>query len=271
MTETSIPSDAGGAADAWAGDLSVERRGRVAVVTMLDDSRLNAQRRTFWASLRAVLGELEGDDSVRAVVITGDGERAFSAGGDIHGYVELRSVPDRRDFIVDCMRTFEAVETFGKPVIAAVNGVALGGGSELALACDVIMASESASFGVPESGLGLVPGFGVLRLIDHVSPGWAKYLVFTGERLDAAQAERLGLVQRVVPPDALLDEAIALGERMAQAAPMALRTGKAVLNSALNTRYFSAVDAIVMLQSTEDAGEGIAAFQERRRPEFHGR
>ncbi|MGB3411774.1 MAG: enoyl-CoA hydratase/isomerase family protein [Microthrixaceae bacterium] len=267
----SAPPTAPSSNEAHSGDLTVEQRGVVAVVTMLADSRLNAMRRSFWGSLRDVLAQLESDDSVRSIVITGDGERAFSAGGDIHGYVNLTSAPDRRDFIVDCMRTFEAVETCGKPVIAAVNGVAVGGGSELALACDVVIASDHASFAVPESGLGLVPGFGMLRLMDHLSPGWAKYLVFTGESLGVEDAARLGLVQRVVPSGQLLDEAVGLGERMARSAPMALRAGKALLNSALNTRYHSSVDAVVMLQSTEDAAEGIAAFQERRAPEFHGR
>ncbi|MEQ8716782.1 MAG: enoyl-CoA hydratase/isomerase family protein [Acidimicrobiales bacterium] len=252
-------------------DITVGREGSVMVVTMMADRRMNAQRRTFWAALRDALTEAEADSSVRTVVITGDGDRAFSAGGDIHGYLALETVGDRRDFILDCMRTFQAVEQCSKPVIAAVNGIAFGGGLELSLACDVIIASDQARFGVPEARIGLAPGFGVYRLLDHLGAGWARYLVYTGEHLDAARAERIGLVQEVVPHAELHERALALGERIGQSAPIALATAKAAINGGLNTRYLSSVDAIAMLQSTEDADEGVVAFQEKRPPRYEGR
>lgn len=252
-------------------DITVEHQGRVGVVTMMADSRMNAQRRTFWAALRDALAEMEADDDVRAVVITGDGDRAFSAGGDIHGYLALETVAERRDFILDCMRTFQAVEQCSLPVIAAVNGVAFGGGLELALACDVVIAADTARFGVPEARIGLAPGFGVTRLLDHLGAGWARYLVYTGEHLDAARAERLGLVQEVHAAADLHEAALALAERIADAAPIALATAKSVINGGLNTRYLGSVDAIAMLQSTEDADEGVAAFQQKRPPRYRGR
>lgn len=252
-------------------DITVERTDDVAVVTMMSDRRLNAQRRTFWAALREALAELEADPAIRTIVVTGDGDRAFSAGGDIHGYLALETVGERRDFILDCMRTFQAVEQCTKPVIAAVNGVAFGGGLELSLACDVVIASDQARFGVPEARIGLAPGFGVYRLLDHLGAGWARYLVYTGEHLDAHRAERLGLVQEVVPHAELGERALALARRIGEAAPISLATAKSVINSGLNTRYLTSVDAIAMLQSTEDADEGVLAFQEKRPPRYQGR
>ena len=249
-------------------DLSVEHRGRVAIVTMLGEKRYNAQRRTFWKALRDVLAQAEADANVAAIVITGEGSKAFSAGGDIIGYKQLTTTDTRRDFIIDCMRTFEAVETCTKPIIAAVNGVAAGGGCELASACDIVLAAPNAKFAVPEANLGLVPGFGVGRLADVVGVGFARYMVLTGEFVDAATALRVGLVQEVVTDGPVLDRAIALAEKIATKGPLAVSVGKAMVNRALDSSYQAAVDAVVMLQGTNDANEGIVAFEERRPPRF---
>ena len=240
-------------------DLSVEHRGRVAIVTMLGEKRYNAQRRTFWKALRDVLTQAEADANVAAIVITGEGSKAFSAGGDIIGYKQLTTTDTRRDFIIDCMRTFEAVETCTKPIIAAVNGIAAGGGCELASACDIVLAAPNAKFAVPEANLGLVPGFGV---------GFARYMVLTGEFVDAATALRVGLVQEIVTEGPVLDRAIALAEKIATKGPLAVSVGKAMVNRALDSSYQAAVDAVVMLQGTNDANEGIVAFEERRPPRF---
>lgn len=249
-------------------DLFVEHRGRVAIVTMLGEKRYNAQRRTFWKALRDVLAQAEADANVAAIVITGEGTKAFSAGGDIIGYKQLTTTDTRRDFIIDCMRTFEAVETCTKPIIAAVNGVAAGGGCELASACDIVLAAPNAKFAVPEANLGLVPGFGVGRLADVVGVGFARYMVLTGEFVDAATALRVGLVQEVVTDGPVLDRAIALAEKIATKGPLAVSVGKAMVNRALDSSYQAAVDAVVMLQGTNDANEGIVAFEERRPPRF---
>jgi len=249
-------------------DLHVEHRGRVAIVTMLGEKRYNAQRRTFWKALREVLAQAEADANVAAIVITGEGSKAFSAGGDIIGYKQLTTTDARRDFIIDCMRTFEAVETCTKPIIAAVNGVAAGGGCELASACDIVVAAPNARFAVPEANLGLVPGFGVGRLADIVGVGFARYMVLTGEFVDAATALRVGLVQEVVNEGPVLDRAIALAEKIATMGPLAVSVGKAMVNRALDSKYQASVDAVVMLQGTNDANEGIVAFEERRPPRF---
>lgn len=249
-------------------DLHVEHRGRVAIVTMLGEKRYNAQRRTFWKALRDVLAQAEADANVAAIVITGEGSKAFSAGGDIIGYKQLTTTDTRRDFIIDCMRTFEAVETCTKPIIAAVNGVAAGGGCELASACDIVLAAPNAKFAVPEANLGLVPGFGVGRLADVVGVGFARYMVLTGEFVDAATALRVGLVQEIVNDGPVLDRAIALAEKIATKGPLAVSVGKAMVNRALDSSYQAAVDAVVMLQGTNDANEGIVAFEERRPPRF---
>jgi enoyl-CoA hydratase len=257
---------------AWSSeDLIVEHRGPAALVTMQGEHRLNAMTRAFWPSLRAVLEECEHDPDVAAVVITGAGTRAFSAGGDIIGYKELQTARQRREFIVDCMRTFRAVESCAKPVIAAVNGVAAGGGCELALACDIVVAAESARFGTPETTIGLTPGFGMVRLVDIVGFGWARYLTLTGELVDAATAARIGLAQEVVPDPELLERCCELAGRIGAAAPLAVATTKALINAKLDAGYFGSTDAVVMLQGTEDATEGIAAFEARRRPKFIGR
>jgi enoyl-CoA hydratase len=249
-------------------DLSVELRGKIAVITILGEKRYNAQRRTFWGSLRTVLTDLEKNPSIAAAVITGEGSKAFSAGGDIIGYKQLTTTDERRDFIVDCMRTFEAVEMCTKPIIAAVNGIAAGGGCELASACDIVLAAPNAKFAVPESALGLVPGFGVTRLADIVGVPFARYMVLTGEFIDAETALRVGLVQEIAREGSVLDRAIALAEQIASKGPIAVSVGKALINRALETSYLSSVDAIVMLQGTQDAQEGITAFEERRSPRF---
>jgi enoyl-CoA hydratase len=166
------------------------------------------------------------------------------------------------------MRTFEAVETCTKPIIAAVNGIAAGGGCELASACDIVLAAPNAKFAVPEANLGLVPGFGVGRLADVVGVGFARYMVLTGEFVDAATALRVGLVQEIVTEGPVLDRAIALAEKIATKGPLAVSVGKAMVNRALDSSYQAAVDAVVMLQGTNDANEGIVAFEERRPPRF---
>lgn len=252
-------------------DLSVDIGDGVAVLTLLADARLNALRRSFWTSMRTALSLLEHDDTVRAIVIRGDGSRAFSAGGDIKEYGDLTEADNRRSFIVDCMRTFEAVQTCPKPVIAAVRGVAMGGGFELALACDVVVAGRNAQFALPEARLGLIPGFGIGKLTECVSPGWARYLVLSGDTIDGQRASDIGLVQLVVDDDAVVAEATALAQRIGQNAPLALAAGKNVIYNSSRNRSTFAVDAVVMLQGTDDAAEGVLSFQDRRRARFSGR
>lgn len=253
-------------------NLRCETDGPVAVITIDAPQKLNAMGRTFWPELREALAALEADGSTRAVVITGAGDRAFSAGGDITSFAALADVTAQRAFQQDCMRTFAAVEECPLPVIAAVNGYAMGGGCELALACDIVVAADTAVFGMPETAVGLVPGFGVLRAPSVIGRHWTKLMMFAGERVDAATAQQIGLVQKVVPAAELMDVARALAVRVAAAAPLAVAAGKSLVNRGVDRGEFDhSTAALTTLHATADAAEGIAAFAEKRAPVFEGR
>jgi enoyl-CoA hydratase len=244
----------------------------IAVLTIDDPAKLNAMGRTFWAEMREALATLETDGRTRAVIVTGAGEKAFSAGGDIASFAELTDVTAKRAFQQDCMRTFAAVEETPLPVIAAVNGYAMGGGCELALACDVVVAADNAKFGMPESAVGLVPGFGVLRAPSVIGRHWTKLMMFSGERVDAETAQRIGLAQKVVPAAELMDTAREIAVRIAGMAPLALATGKNLVNRGVDRGEFDhSTAALTTLHATADAAEGIAAFVGKRAPKFEGR
>jgi enoyl-CoA hydratase len=252
--------------------LRVECDGAVATITMDAPEKLNAMGRSFWPDLRDELSALENDGSTRVVVITGAGEKAFSAGGDIASFAELDGPAAKREFQRDCMRTFAAVEESPLPVVAAVNGYAMGGGCELALACDVVLAADSAVFAMPETAVGLVPGFGVLRAPSVIGRSWTKLMMFGGERVDADTAVRIGLAQKVVPAADLAVVAHELAGRMAAAAPLAVATGKALVNRGVDRGEFDhSTAALTALHGTADAAEGIAAFVGKRPPRFEGR
>jgi enoyl-CoA hydratase len=252
--------------------LRVETDGAVATITMDAPEKLNAMGREFWPDLRDALSTLESDGSTRVVVVTGAGEKAFSAGGDIASFAELDGPAAKRAFQRDCMRTFAAVEESPLPVVAAVNGYAMGGGCELALACDVVLAADTAVFAMPETAVGLVPGFGVLRAPSVIGRSWTKLMMVGGERVDAETALRIGLVQKVVPAAELAATARKLAERMAAAAPLAVATGKALVNRGVDRGEFEhSTAALTALHGTADAAEGIAAFVEKRTPTFEGR
>lgn len=253
-------------------NLRVEVDGAVALFVIDAPEKLNAMGATFWPELRDALSTCEADGRVRAVVITGAGEKAFSAGGDIASFAELGDATAKRAFQQDCMRTFAAVEESPLPVIAAVNGYAMGGGCELALACDVVLVADTARFGMPETAVGLVPGFGVLRAPSVIGRHWTKLMMFAGEKVDAETAVRIGLAQKVVPAAELMAEARKLAERMGAAAPLAVATGKNLVNRGVDRAEFDhSTAALTVLHSTQDAAEGIAAFVGKRPPRFEGR
>ena len=251
------------------GDLEVQSTGRVALVTIDRPQKLNAMTAAFWGDLRNVLDRLTNEHDTRAIVITGAGPRAFSAGGDIQGFLELRSEEDIRAYQRDAMEAFAHVERCPVIVIAAVNGIAFGGGCELALACDFVIAGEQASFAMPEANLGLVPGFGIIRSPDMIGAKMTKYLVATGDCIDAATAMQAGLAQRVVADATLLDEAMQIAERVASRSPQALAVGKKLVNAGLETAAIEAsIAQVSQLQAHRDRQQGIAAFLERRAPAF---
>lgn len=250
-------------------DLLLTRHGAVALLTMNRPDKLNAMRRNFWPDLREAFARLEADPGVRAVVITGAGQRAFSAGGDIASFRDLDTLLAKRSFQLDAMRSFAVVENSPLPVIAAVNGYALGGGCELTLACDVVLASDRARFGMPEAALGLVPGYGILRAPDVIGRQMTKLLIMARQHLDAARAYEIGLVQQVVPHDDLLTVALALAAEIAEASPLALEVGKKVVNRGTQFAEFDyAAEALAVLQSSTDTDEGTRAFLEGRKPSF---
>jgi len=252
--------------------LVIEYRGPVALVTMDRPEKLNAMGLNYWADMREVFDLLEAEPRVRCVVITGAGEKAFCAGGDIAGFRELITLRAKRNFQIDAMKTFLRVEQSPLPVIAAVNGIALGGGCEMTLACDVVLAAENARFGMPEAALGLVPGYGILRAPQIIGRQMTKMMVMTRRHVSADEAYRIGLVQQVVPQDELLETTLAMAAEIDESSPLALDVGKRAINRGNDMAEFDyAVEALTVLQASDDTDEGTKAFLERRKPQFSPR
>lgn len=254
--------------------LLVERRERVAIVTINRPEKRNALNIKTREEGAALLEELRSDDSVRVVVITGAGDKAFIAGADIAEFAG-RTASMQRD-VMTGRSLFTAIDSFPKPVIAMINGYCLGGGCELALACDIRIASENASFGQPEINLGIIPGGGgTQRLTRLVGEGKAMELILTGEIIDARTAFSIGLVNHVVPPDQLEAKTMEIASRIADKGPIALRLAKEAVKLAsrsnLDEGLRREVDLFALCFATEDKDEGVQAFLEKRKPEFKGR
>jgi enoyl-CoA hydratase len=253
----------------------IERDGAVAVVTVDRPDALNALNTETIQALLAAVRELSADESVRAVVLTGAGAKSFVAGADIGEMKELTAEGARR-FSEQGQAVMDAIEAAPQPWIAAVNGFALGGGCELALACDVRLASENAKFGQPEIGLGITPGFGgTQRLSRSVGLGWAKYLVLSGRHVRADEALRLGLVQGVCPREELMDRARLLAAEFAAKSPVAMRHCKAAVQAStgVDLQAGQGVERRLfgLCFESEDQTEGMEAFLAGRTPEFKGR
>lgn len=241
----------------------------IAYVTLNRPEKLNAMTRGFWGKLRTALDRAAADPQVRAVVVHGAG-RCFSVGGDIEAFGELGDAGDRRAYVQDAIGTLRAVDDFPKPTVAAVHGHALGGGCELTVVCDIVVADETARFGTPEAQVGLVPGVGVARGLAQCNLHWMKYMVLTGDPLDAQEARLAGLVNRVVAAGEHLAAAEAIARRIAERAPLAVALGKQLLSQEAPAAYGRAIDAVAFLQGSDDFAEGIAAFGERRPARFRG-
>lgn len=255
--------------------LLVEQHGAVLLVTLNRPQSLNALNGQMLTELSALIAGAAADAGVRALVLTGAGDRAFVAGADITELASLDAEGARR-FAASGQAVFGALERLGKPSIAAINGFALGGGCELAMACTLRLAADTAELGQPEVDLGIIPGFGgSQRLARLIGRGRALALLLGGHRIGAVEAERIGLINRVVPAAELKAEALELAQQLAEKAPLAVRY-------LLNAVYAGAdlpLEQALLLEatlfglsaSTADMKEGTRAFLEKRKPEFTGR
>jgi enoyl-CoA hydratase len=255
--------------------LILEKQGPIALIKM-NRPPVNALNIRLYLEMYDMLCELETDDSVAAIVITGAGEKAFAAGLDVKD-VANKSVAGILDFQNDVpKKCFEKLTGIAKPTIAAVFGLALGGGSEVALCCDLRIASSDATFGLPEINLGIMPGSGATqRLPRLVGTSKAKELMFTGDTIGAEEAYRIGLVNKVVPREKLMEEAMALANKLAAKPRVALALIKQCVDNGMNMDLPSGLtlerNSFVIAYASEDGREGINAFIEKRKPGFKGK
>ena len=255
--------------------LIYEKRENIGVLTINRPDKLNAISNELTEELEVFLDDVEKDGELRVLVITGGGEKAFVAGADIQELKERDAVVGRR---VSGKRQelFARIENLSVPVIAAVNGYALGGGLELALACSIRICSERAQFGAPEVKLGIIPGDGgTQRLPRLVGLGRAMEMILTGDFIDAQEAYRIGLANKVVPHESLMEKVMELAEKIAQKPPLAVRYAKEAVNRSLEGAGLSgyALESYLhaLACTTQDKKEGVAAFLEKRKPVFCGR
>ena len=254
--------------------LTLDKRGAVAVLTINRPDKLNALNMRVHQEGVAALDELKRDDSVRVVVLTGAGEKAFIAGADISEFVDATPAAQRDLFNERTL--FNTIDTFPKPVVAMINGFCLGGGNELALACDIRVASDRSKFSQPEINLGIMcGGGGTQRLARLIGEGRAMELCLLGDMIDAETAHRFGLLNHVFPVEKLEEETMKLANNIAEKAPIALQLTKDAVKFAsksnLDEGLRREVDLFAICFSTEDKKEGVAAFLEKRKPEFKGR
>ena len=247
----------------------------LAVVTVDRQEKMNALNADVIRELGEVFERLADDDHVRGVILTGAGEKAFVAGADI-GELAKMDPMSGVEVSRQGQRVYLAIERFPKPVLAAVGGYALGGGCELALACHMRIAADNARFGLPEVGLGIIPGYGgTLRLSRLIGLGRAIEMTLTGEMMGAEKAEAVGLVSAVVPRGELLERAKELLRKVTRNGPVAVRMGLESIYRAVDTATLEALDfesaLFGLLASTDDMREGMTAFLEKRRPDFRGR
>jgi enoyl-CoA hydratase len=243
----------------------IERRDAAAIVWLNRPEKLNAMAPVFFRELPTVLAEAAAEPETGAIVLTGEG-RAFSAGGDIASVPALADLAACRRHLRLVFDAFNAVERAELPVIGAVNGIAYGGGTELTLACDLVLASDRARFAFKEPTVGLMPGYGVVRGPDVIGRSWTRWLAFTGDEIDAEQALAIGLVQRVVPHEKLLDEALALAGRIAANPQSAVRVAKSFVNADTAGRALAdSIESTALLFTTDDHKQAVAAFLGRTR------
>lgn len=255
-------------------NLLFENQDGIGILTMNRPKALNALNTETLSELSQLLDQIAKDDAVKVIILTG-AERSFVAGADITEMLHFSSAQGRT-FGQLGQATFSKIEKMSKPVIAAINGFALGGGCELSMSCDIRIASEKAKFGQPEVGLGIVPGFGgTQRLARLVGRGKAKEIIFTGEVFDAQEALRIGLVEKVVPAEELMEAAKTMAKKILKNAPYAVTLCKDAINTGLDIDLAAGQEYEATLFgvtcATEDKKEGMSAFVEKRKANFSGK
>jgi len=255
--------------------LLYEKEDSIGIVTINRPASLNALNGEVYTELYELFQEIENDAEVRVVILTGSGEKAFVAGSDIVEMAPLNSL-EIEDFIKKIRLASDRVYTLSKPVIAAIQGYALGGGCELAMCCDLRIASEKARFGQPEINLGIIPGAsGTQRLPRLVGLAKAKELIFTGDMIDAEIALNIGLVNKVVPHEKLMDEVLELANKIKSKRAPIIAQAKKAMNTGIDTDLTAGLnfeaECICRCFATEDKNEGLKAFMEKRNAEFKNR
>ncbi len=254
--------------------LLYEKDGAIRIIKLNRPREMNALNDELIEELSMAMDLVSADDEARAAIITG-GEKVFAAGGDI-AFMSSADPITVEKFVDNVRQALEKIEKSSKPVVAAISGLALGGGCELALACDIRIAAEGTIFGQPEINLGIIPGAGgTQRLARTVGSGWAKQMVMLGQNIDADQALKIGLVTEVAAKDELMNRAKKIAQTLASKPPVALKAAKSCINYGMNVDLSSGlafeIKSLCFLFATEDQKEGMKAFIEKRKPVFIGR
>ncbi len=256
------------------GSVNYGVEGSIATVTV-DHPPVNALNEALWIRIGEIFEEISIRDEIKVVIVTGAGEKAFVAGADITELGAKRRF-DGEAYSRLCQESLNKVEFCPQPVIACINGFALGGGCELIMACDIRLASEKARIGVPEINLGIIPGAGGTQRLTRIVPkGYAKLMVLSGDMITAEEALRIGLVDKVVAPESLAEEAKSLAEKLAAKAPVALRIAKKAVNEGIQVSLREGLNLEALyfgiLCGTEDKNEGVDAFLKKRKPTYKGK
>lgn len=255
-------------------NIILEIESGIATLTFNRPKALNALNGALLKELSDALDKISEDENIRVLVLTGSGDKAFVAGADITELATLNAL-EAKYFATSGQEAINKLQALSIPVVAAVNGFALGGGSEMALACDFIYASETAMFGLPEITLGIIPGFGgTQRLPRLVGKNLAKEMIFTGKMISAAEAKDIGFVNKVCSPDSLIHDVMKTAKSISKKGMVSLRAAKEVINAGMDVDLATGcnmeVDAFALCLASKDAKEGTSAFIEKRKPEFSG-
>jgi enoyl-CoA hydratase len=242
----------------------------IAYITINNPQKMNILDMDVYNGLFSAFKWIEEDDRVKVVILTGEGDKAFICGQDINTF-QVSNLREAKKFLRFCLKMFTELEELSKPVIAAVNGMALGGGTEVLLSCDIIVASDKARFGLPESGIGVAPLWGIIRLANVVGNHKAKELMMTGDIISAEEALKIGLINQVVPHEKVLQVAEEIARKIMTKAPLAIDLIKSSINRGVLTEGASlTLSANKLFFRTEDMKEGVEAFLKKRKPIFRG-